>query len=78
MTSGTGSTMLVPALRFPALPDAAAPPPASQQSARVPLPAPGNDYDVSMDLRAEVAGLMSRKRRPGYVRKLGDSNRPLR
>ena len=57
MTNGMGSTLLVPALRLPALPDAAAPPPASQQSARVPLPAPGNDYDVSMDLTAELAGI---------------------
>ena len=40
VTNGTGSTMLVPALRFPALPDAAAPPSASQQNASVPLPAP--------------------------------------
>ena len=58
VTNGTGSTMLVPALRFPALPDAAALPPASQQNACVPLPAPGNDYDVSMDLTAELAGII--------------------
>ena len=58
VTNGTGSTMLVPALRFLALPDAAAPPPASQQNASVLLPAPGNDYDVSMDLTAEVAGII--------------------
>ena len=54
VTNETGSTMLVPALRFPALPDAAAPLSASQQNASVPLPAPGNDYDVSMDLTAEL------------------------
>ena len=58
VTNGTGSTLLVPALRLPALPDVAAPPPASQQNARVPLPAPGNDYDVSMDLTAELAGII--------------------
>ena len=58
VTNGTGSTMLVPALRLPALPDAAAPSLASQQDARVPLPAPGNDYDVSMDLTAELAGII--------------------
>ena len=58
VTNGTGSTKLVPALRFPALPDAAAPPPASQLNASVPLPAPGNDYDVSMDLTAELAGII--------------------
>ena len=50
--------MLVPALRLPALPDAGAPPPASQQEARVPLPAYGDDYDVSMDLTAELAGII--------------------
>ena len=55
MTNGMGSTLLVPALRLPALPDAAAPAPASQQDARVPLPAYGDDYDVSMDLTAEVS-----------------------
>ena len=58
VTNGTGSTLLVPALRLPALPDVAAPPPASQHNARVPLPAPGNDYDVSMDLTEELAGII--------------------
>ena len=58
VTNGTGSTVLVPALRFPALPDAAAPPSASQQNASVPLPARGNDYDVSMDLTAELTGII--------------------
>ena len=58
VANGTGSTPLVPALRLPALPDVAVPPPASQQSARVPLPAPGNDFDVSMDLTAELAGII--------------------
>ena len=58
VTNGTDSTMLVPGLRFPAFPDAAAPPPASQQNASVPLPAPGNDYDVSMDLTAELTGII--------------------
>ena len=58
VTNGTGSTMLVPALRFPALLDPAAAPSASQQNASVPLPAPGNDYDVSMDLTAELAGII--------------------
>ena len=53
MKNGMGSALLVPALRLPALPDAAAPAPASQQDARVPLPAPGDDCDVSMDLTAE-------------------------
>ena len=57
MTNGMGSTLLVPALRLPALPDAAAPAPASQQEARVPLPAYGDDYDVSMVLTAELAGI---------------------
>ena len=57
VTNGTGSTMLVPA-RFPALLDAAAPPSASQQNASVPLPAPGNDYDISMDLTAELTGII--------------------
>ena len=51
VTNGTGSTMLVAALRFPALPDAAAPPPTSQQNASVPLPA-------SMDLTAELTGII--------------------
>ena len=78
VTNWTGSTMLVPALRFLALPDAAAMPSASQQNASVPLPAPGNDYDISMDLTAEHTSLMSRRRRPGYVLRLGDSNRPSR
>ena len=58
VTNGTGSTLLVPTLRLPALPDAAAPPPAPQQDARVPLPAPRNDYDVSMDLTAGLAGII--------------------
>ena len=58
MTNVMGSTLLVPALPLPALPDAAAPAPASQQDARVPLPAYGDDYDVSMDLTAELAGII--------------------
>ena len=58
MTNGTGSTLLVPALRVPALPDTAALAPASQQDARVPLPAYGYDYDISMDLTAELAGII--------------------
>ena len=28
------------------------------QNASVPLPAPGNDYDVSMDLTAELTGII--------------------
>ena len=58
MTNGMSSAPLVPALRLPALPDAAAPAPASQQDARVPLPASGDDCDVSMDLTAELAGII--------------------
>ena len=58
MTNGMGSALLVPALRLPALPDAAAPTPASQQDARVPLPASGDDCDVSMDLTADLAGII--------------------
>ena len=58
MTNGMSSDLLVPALRLPALPDAAAPLPASQQDARVPLPASGDDCDVSMDLTAELAGII--------------------
>ena len=58
MTNGMGSTLLVPALRLPALPDAATPAPASQQEARVPLPAYGDDCDVSVDLTAELAGII--------------------
>ena len=58
VTNGTGSTLLVPALRLPALPGAVAPAPASQQDARVPLPASGSDYDVSMDLTAELADII--------------------
>ena len=58
VTNGTGSTMLVPALRLPALPDAAAPAPASQQDARVPLPAYGDDYDKTMDLTAGLTGII--------------------
>ena len=58
VTNGTGSTLLVPALRLPALPDAAAPAPAAQQDAHVPLPAYGEDYDVSMDLTAELADII--------------------
>ena len=53
-----GSTLLVLALRLPALPDTAAPAPASQQDARVPLPAYGDDYDVSMDLTAGLVGII--------------------
>ena len=58
MENRMGSTLLVPALRLPALPDAAAPALASQQDSRVPLPASGGDYDVSMDLTAELAGII--------------------
>ena len=58
MTNGMGSALFVPVLRLPALPVAAAPAPASQQDARVPLPASGDDCDVSMDLTAELAGIM--------------------
>ena len=58
MTNGMGSAVLVPALRLIALPDAAAPAPASQQDARVPLPASGDVCDVSMDLTAELAGII--------------------
>ena len=58
VTNGTGSTMSVPALRFPALPDTATVPSASQQNASVPLPGPGNDYDVLTDLTAELAGII--------------------
>ena len=58
MTNVMGSTLFVPALRPPALPDAAAPAPASQQDTRVPLPESGNDYDVSMDLTAHLAGII--------------------
>ena len=58
MTNGMGLALLVPALRLPALPDAAAPAPASQQDARVPLPASGDDCDVSMDLTEELAGII--------------------
>ena len=46
MTNGMSSALLVPALRLPVLPDAAAPAPASQQDARVLLPASGDDCDV--------------------------------
>ena len=46
MTNGMSSALLVPALRLPVLPDAAAPAPASQQDARVPLPESGDDCDV--------------------------------
>ena len=56
MTNGMSSALLVPALRLPVLPDAAAPAPASQQDARVPLPASGDDCDVFMDLTTELAG----------------------
>ena len=58
MTNGMSSALLVPVLRLPALPDAAAPAPASQQDARVPLPASGDDCDVSMNLTAELAGII--------------------
>ena len=58
VTNGTGSTLLVLALRLQALSDVAALPPASQQNVSVPLPAPGNDYDISMDLTAELAGII--------------------
>ena len=64
MTNGLGSTLLVLALRFPALPDPAAPgmittsPWILQQSSQ--------------------ASLMSRRRRLGYVRRPGDSSRTLR
>ena len=68
VTNGTGSTLLVPTLRLPALPDAAAPPPAPQQDARVPLPAPGNDYDVSMDLTAGLAGIIDVSEEEAWLR----------
>ena len=55
---GWVSALLVPALRLLALPDAAAPAPASQQDCRVPLPASGDDCDVSLDLTAELAGIV--------------------
>ena len=55
MTHVMAHTLLVLALRLPAVPDAAAPAPALQQDARVPLPVPG---DVSMDLTAELAGII--------------------
>ena len=52
------SALVFPALRLPPLPDAAAPAPASLQNNRVPLPAPGDDRDVSMDLTAELTGII--------------------
>ena len=58
MTNGMSSALLVPALCLPALHDAAAPAPASQQDSRVLLPASGDDCDVSMDLTAEIAGII--------------------
>ena len=58
MTNGMGSALLVPAFRLPALPDAAAPAPASKQDAREPLLASGDDCDVSMDLTTELAGII--------------------
>ena len=58
MTNRMCSALLVPPLRLPALPDAAAPAPASQLDARVPLPASGDDCDASMDLTAELAGII--------------------
>ena len=68
VTNGTGSPMLVPALRFPALLDAAASPPASQQNVSVPLPAPRNDCDVSMDLTAELTGIIDVSEEEARVR----------
>ena len=68
VTNGTSSTLWVPALRLPALPDVASPPPASQQNARVPLPAPGNDYHVSMDLTAEFAGIIDVSEEEAWLR----------
>ena len=53
-----GSALTIPELRLPALPDAAGPALASQQDAYVPLPALGNDRDISMDLTAELAGII--------------------
>ena len=50
MTNGMGSALVFPALRLPPLPDAAAPAPASLQNARVPLPAPGDDRDLTAQL----------------------------
>ena len=58
MTNVVGSTLLVLALRLPALPDATAPALASQQDARVPLPAYADDHDVSLDLTAELVGII--------------------
>ena len=59
MTNGMGSALLVPELRLPALP-AVSPTPASQQDSRVPLPASGDDCDVSMDLTefADIFGVL--------------------
>ena len=68
MTNGMGSALLVPALGFPALPDEAAPAPASQQDARVPLPASGDDCHVSMDLTAELAGIIDVSEEEAWLR----------
>ena len=68
VTDGAGSTMMVPALGFPVLLDAAAMPPASQQNASVLLPAPRNDYDVSMDLTAELAGIIDVSEEEAWLR----------
>ena len=59
MTNGMGSALLVLELRLPALP-AVAPAPASQQDSRVPLPASGDDCDVSMDVTefADIFGVL--------------------
>ena len=65
--------MLVPALRFLALPDAAAL--CHWLRSRMPAylcPAPGNDYDVSLDLTAELAGIIDISEEEARL------NRPLR
>ena len=68
MTNVLASTLLVPALRLPALPDAAAPAPVSQQDARVPLPASSCDCDVSMDLTAELANIIDVSEEEAWLR----------
>ena len=57
VTKETSSTLVFPALHLRALHDAFAPAPAPHQDARVLSPAYGDEYDVSKDLTAEIAGI---------------------
>ena len=67
-TNGMGSNLFVPALGLPALPDVVALALALQQETRAPLPANGGDCDVSMDLTAELTGIIDDSEEEAWLR----------